>query len=504
MTDIAETKSDFQKREELIDGTISCLNQSLLAGTIPDANFIAEMIHGQPSAKVSDWPKKHTDISSKDFDRALRLTRIKIDLGGVPGYAAELVETIVKRDRMTCLYNGQITTDTVPMIDGMHVTKDDLKIDVVSDKVHFSCPSKVNLDAFQRQLRMITDKHRLMITREAINDAVVDWVEIRRRDRRYDLFSEIRGPISNVETRAKVETLWLDVARKLFVCTDEMPAEFIAAVLKKFIHQVKRKLRGLPVYDHLMPVILGTQGKGKSTFVRAMLNPIRELVLAVDFKMIEDDRNIDIWNSYVLFIDEMGFASKANIDTIKNAITAETLTRKPLYTNSKVEIDQSATFFGCSNKELEQLIKDPTGIRRFLAVRYSNNPDWAFLNGIDWKLLWQSVDHEGPDPMAGFKSTLVEAQEATREMGRVEEWLVDLDVSAHPSLKIATDQKDRISAKTLYELFREYEEEFHPGSVKTSLTEWGNEMRRMEKSGQNTRFAWLGKLSGRVLYKFIR
>src|ERR1700712_1165560 len=238
---------------------------------------------------------------------------------------------------------------------------------------------------------MINSKHKLGVAREDINDAVMEWVDVTRRDRRYVLFETLKGPLPKMDDRARVEKVWLDIARNLFVCNEETPAEFIVAVLKKFMHQVLRKLRGLPVNDHLMTVILGTPGKGKSTFVRAMLGPIKELVLAVDFKMIEDDRNIDIWNSYVLFLAEMGFASKANIDTIKNAITAETLTRKPLYTNSKVEIDQNATFIGCSNKELEQLIKDPTGIRRFIAIRFRNDPDWAFLNGIDWTLMWQSV-----------------------------------------------------------------------------------------------------------------
>ena len=84
-----------------------------------------------------------------------------------------------------------------------------------------------------------------------------------------------------------------------------------------------------------MPVILGPQGKGKSTFVNMFIAPLRELTLEVNFKAIEDDRNIDIWNSFILFLDEMGYASKADVDTIKNAITANTLTRRPMRSNSK-------------------------------------------------------------------------------------------------------------------------------------------------------------------------
>ena len=387
--------------QAMVAALIEDYTKGLIAGVIPDARFLADQSDGQDHPEVRAWIKKHAhmlEFSMKEYERELRLARIRADLGGVPSYAQELIGLVVKRDKTNCLYNGQITKDGLKIIEGEVVGPHEMAIPMIAEKVHFACPAKVNLDAFMRQLRLTSDKHRLGFADRSINDAVVEWVEHARRERRYDLYNTLAGPLQNRDECAKAELLWLAIAEKLFVSSEEMPAPFIVAVLKKFMHQVKRKLRGLPVYDHLMPVILGTQGKGKSTFVRAMLNAIKELVLGVDFKMIEDDRNIDIWASYVLFIDEMGYASKANIDTIKNAITAETLTRKPLYTNSKVEIDQNASFIGCSNKTLEQLIKDPTGIRRFVALIYSNEPDWEFLNGIDWTVLWRSVDQEGPCP----------------------------------------------------------------------------------------------------------
>jgi hypothetical protein len=476
----------------------------LIAGVIPDARFLADQSGGQDHPEIRAWIKKHANMlefSMKEYEKELRFARIRADLAGVPSYAQELIDLVVKRDNMDCLYNGQITRDGLKIVEGEVVGPHEMAIPMIAEKVYFACPAKVNLDAFMRQLRLTSDKHRLGFADRSINDAVVEWVEHARRERRYDLFATLAGPLPTISEREEAERIWLATAEKLFVTSEDMPAPFIVAVLKKFMHQVKRKLRGLPVYDHLMPVILGTQGKGKSTFVRAMLNAIKELVLGVDFKMIEDDRNIDIWASYVLFIDEMGYASKANIDTIKNAITAETLTRKPLYTNSKVEIDQNATFIGCSNKTLEQLIKDPTGIRRFVALIYSNEPDWEFLNAIDWTALWRSVDHEGPCPMAPFKNELAEVQEDSREMGRVEHWVTDFDPKVHPSF--SPDSRGRVKAKLLFGYFHDFEGEFYPGATKTSLTDWGHEMRRMEQSGQNTRFRCLGKVGGYVQYEFL-
>ncbi|MGH1587313.1 VapE domain-containing protein [Methylobacterium phyllosphaerae] len=497
-------KTRAYTRQEMVAAIITDLTTSLIQGVIPDAQFLATQLDGQDHADIRAWIKKNAhmlEFTVKDYERELRLARIRADLGGVPQYAEELVQLAVARDRMTCLYNGQITKDGLKIIEGQVVGRADLAIPTIAEKVHFSCPAKVNLDALMRQLRMISDKHRLGFTDRAINDAVIEWVEVARRERRFDLYMTLGGPLPNIPQREEAERLWLDVAQRLFVTSEDMPVPFVVAVLKKFMHQVKRKLRSLPVYDHLMPVILGTQGKGKSTFVRAMLNPIKELMLGVDFKMIEDDRNIDIWASYVLFIDEMGYASKANIDTIKNAITAETLTRKPLYTNAKVEIEQNATFIGCSNKTLEQLIKDPTGIRRFVALQYHNDPDWEFLNALNWTQLWRSVDHEGPCPMAPFKLELAEVQEGSREMGRVEHWLTDFDPVRAPDF--GSDGRGRVKAKLLYDNFREFEDSYYPGPHKTSLTEWGHEMRRMEQAGQNTRFRHLGKVSGNVQYEFL-
>jgi hypothetical protein len=237
------------------------------------------------------------------------------------------------------------------------------------------------------------------------------------------------------------------------------------------------------VKDHLMAVILGPQGIGKTTVIEQMTKPLEELKLDVDFKMIEDARNIDIWRSYILFLDEMGYASKSDIDDIKKAITAATLTRRPLYTNTKVQVVQNATFIGCSNKELEQLIKDPTGIRRFIGLRFLNKPCWDTMNSIDWSDLWRSVDIEAEDPIKPFAHLLKEKQEETRDPGRIETWLRAFNPDDDQVYIQHVNPKTRkIAAIDLYESFRAYEERAYPGSVKTTKTEWDYEMGRIAKN----------------------
>jgi len=82
---------------------------------------------------------------------------------------------------------------------------------------------------------------------------------------------------------------------------------------------VKRKIDRMPVTDHLMPVILGAQGTGKVHVDPQMLKPINELLGAVGpSRQLTDDRNTMLWKNYAIFLDEMGWASKSDMDTVKN------------------------------------------------------------------------------------------------------------------------------------------------------------------------------------------
>jgi predicted kinase len=191
---------------------------------------------------------------------------------------------------------------------------------------------------------------------------------------------------------------------------------------------VKRKIDRMPVTDHLMPVILGAQGTGKSTLIRQMLKPINELWVPSDFKQITDDRNTMLWKNYAIFLDEMGWASKSDMDTVKNIITADTLNRRIMQTTKYNVVAQNATFIGAANaNELADLIRDVSGTRRFVSLNMKTQADWQLINAIDWQEVWQSVDHAACDPMAGFRGVLGAVQEADRTKTPVESWLDSLN-----------------------------------------------------------------------------
>lgn len=426
--------------------------------------------------------------TKSEFDREMRRARQREALGTAPSTATELVAAFAAKHRLRARYDGLMTRTVRAEFTGddgtvLPITPEDRERDAAIDlyaSFHCDRRSRLNRLDLERELRIMNSDYRMGFAERDITDAVEEWSLAASRERLLEIFSGANGKEPHFDAPAK----WLELAKEVFDCSETSP-EFVVAVLRKFVWQVKRKIIGLPIFGHLMPVILGPQGIGKSTLVNRILSPVEELRLNVDFKMITDDRNVDIWHSFVMFLDEMGYASKADVDAVKNIISASTLTRRPMRTNGHVTIDQNATFIGCSNRELGQLIRDPTGIRRFVGLRMRSDANRKLINTIDMGLLWGGVSIEEADPMLAFSSELASQQEDSRERGRVEQWMVDFD-GANNAYQAGVNKSGNIPARDLYLAFREYEDEAFPGHYKTSKTDFDYEMARLRKNAPDS------------------
>jgi hypothetical protein len=201
--------------------------------------------------------------------------------------------------------------------------------------------------------------------------------------------------------------------------TSTVPADITIAVLQKFIWQVKRRLAELPITYHLMPVVFGNQGCGKSVFITKMLEQLGSLFASTDFARLSDNREADLFRNFALFLDEMNKADRADMDAVKAVITREELSFRPMGTNATVTTVQNACFIGASNKLLEQLINDPTGIRRFFQIDFNSKSgpaEFAFVNSLDFGAMWCSVDHLAIDPTEHFRDEMKALQ--TRHANR--------------------------------------------------------------------------------------
>jgi len=196
------------------------------------------------------------------------------------------------------------------------------------------------------------------------------------------------------------------------------------AVVTHVIWQVKRKLHGQKVEHHLMLVLHGKQGSGKTEAIKALLKPLWLLVdMPGDLTILGDERQAFRQEQYyVTFFDEMAKADKVSIDALKNRITAELLHWRLLGSNLSRTARNSTTFLGATNEDLRDIIYDPTGMRRFHQMETLDRIDWDEINAIDYDEMWASVDHGAECPLKPVMAELRKHQDSIRAKDSVEEW----------------------------------------------------------------------------------
>ncbi|GLR81402.1 hypothetical protein HUE56_15090 [Azospirillum oryzae] len=336
------------------------------------------------------------------------------------------------------------------------------------------------------RLKMFAEDFGLGYSEAGIDRAWAEWVANYRTQTLYWLGHKLGVDLRGTEEEAQIQLEW---DRFLAAILPEQPAaiadggdnadqspEVVRAVLGHFIWQVRRKVCGIPVDHHMMPVFIGPQGGGKSEMVKRLLSPLAEVRAWVDsdFAKLTDDRNTELLgNIPVHFLDEMSYASKSDIEVTKRKISAEDVTYRPLYGNTQRTIRNIATFIGCSNQELGHSVVDTTGNRRFFPIRVKARLDWNAVNSVNWLLLWWSVDIAAQSPIKAVLDRVRGVQEANRTRSQVEEWLdaewADLMTTDHVTAWTP--------ASKLYPLFRDFAQIAFRNPLE--LKDFRNEMRRL-------------------------
>lgn len=196
-------------------------------------------------------------------------------------------------------------------------------------------------------------------------------------------------------------------------------------VVAHWMWQVKRKMFGLSPKDHVMLVMSGKQGSGKSTAVNTLVSPLREYRIDLNLEALQDDRHYHgLARNFVVVCDEMQGCDKADIEALKRIITADQLSARKLYTNTIDSVPQNVSFLGTSNKSLDVLVKDETGMRRFFEMKCADKLAWDQINAIDPLELWREIDENDPDGYVyRVQEALAKAQEDYRHKDPVESYL---------------------------------------------------------------------------------
>lgn len=179
-----------------------------------------------------------------------------------------------------------------------------------------------------------------------------------------------------------------------------------------FVWSVKRKASGLQVGHHLMPVLYGRQGSGKSRAVERLLEPLKNFTLDLDLSQLEDKSFLSSFeNNLVGFADELAGAKRAEISTLKRIITASHFSVRKLYTSIVDKIPNNVSLIAASNRPVDSLIFDDE-MRRYYQLTTATRCDWVAINTLNIMALWRGVDEKRETGYVGDESTLSQLRKA--------------------------------------------------------------------------------------------
>lgn len=228
---------------------------------------------------------------------------------------------------------------------------------------------------------------------------------------------------------------------RLFIqASAENPGPMEEHALAHWLWQVKRKMLGLPVEDHIMLVFTGRQGCGKSSALSRLLESVNEYRCDMPISALADERNyVALSENFVILSDEMQGCQKTDIEHLKQIVTATRLSSRKLYTQLRETFPQNVSLIGTSNKSIDLLVRDETGMRRFFEINCLEKMDWSTINSIKYDELWQSIDETIPNGYLHLvKDEIRERQEKYRYKDSVETYIEELGVISGPLIEHTT------------------------------------------------------------------
>ena len=330
--------------------------------------------------------------------------------------SAGVCEPLPRLPRVTILIAPPLTIQHLPH------TLIHLNILKAMEDLGYAIDDSIEEDALFRRLRQLTKEHFKSQKARIQGDNYEGLVP--KQFKNDDLFDALKFFLNTVRLyRLESAKIYLECGNqstteigKLVEAWTGKKEDFIVAIVAHFIWQIKRKLNGLKVKNHLMLILYGMQGGGKTEAIKALLEPFFELglCLASNISQLTDERYLKVLSDhFVCFSDEMGQAEKADINNLKNIITAERLHPRILGKNAAFDIKQNCTFIGASNRSVNEMIFDPTGMRRFIQINCAAPMNWAQINKINYLELIRGVNERNNEGYltSEILKTLQEAQQ---------------------------------------------------------------------------------------------
>lgn len=294
-----------------------------------------------------------------------------------------------------------------------------------------------------REIYIYFKEKRYNFSKSDIHDVITQHIYINKKKK----FESIKELIRYKESNNILEK-WLSGV----VVKDEN-FKIYKSVIEHFVWQVKRKVFGLKVDFHNMPIFRGKQKSGKTTAIKKLIGPLINYSFEPMMSIVNDSREyFSFTDNYICFFDELVRSQQADINALKRLITIDKLTYRILSKNENSVSPNNCTFIGATNSNIDEMIYDPTGMRRFFQIPCLDQLDWSLINSTDYIKIWTSVNENSSSPIFGCLAEVEELQLNITAHDSVEEWTLVCGIKFQPEDATAAE----LVCKTPSEIYSEY------------------------------------------------
>lgn len=182
--------------------------------------------------------------------------------------------------------------------------------------------------------------------------------------------------------------------------------EIFSTLMKHWAWQVKRKLRNLPVKDHIWPNFYGAGGLGKTTALKKLCKPFDDFCSVTNIaKLFDDTKEIKrLTENYIIIFDELAIdgddvdskLSKDQLSVLKSILTGEKLDARIYQSQNQAKRRITFSSISSANYHLYDIIFDEQTMRRWFEFHCKGKRPESFdaINKFldNSHIFWQSID----------------------------------------------------------------------------------------------------------------
>ena len=442
---------------------------------------------GQQYVKV--FKKKLKPVSDADFVKFLTAFHVNVVIGGKLADVKKYLYT----KYLDFQNNKQIEQELDYIDETDFVEKKNNELDLFDVKASAIMIEKHGQQKIVQRLRQEAINYNRKIGENFLQVGMIsDAVEIVADDIRK---TKLDAFVNKVKYDETVEADWDKLIDMMHIKNDGK-RELHVKAFKHIVWQIKRKLNGLDCVWHLAMVLHGKQGCGKSEFLKKFFSVLDDLYLLLDGEDISDKFNAAMFqNHFVGNLDELTKLNDASMEMVKAFITRESTTERKMFSQIISSFQQNLTMVGSTNRPINKVITDFTGMRRFWQIdidREKQTMDFDTIETTEFLKYWKSIDENGEGFYNYDEKEMIEYQETFKAVPPIQEF-----IEMYGYLNDYTAETNWIEVIRIFEDWKDWCKKYNYkaftiNAFRGSLIESGFDIK---KKREGSRIKWLVKVS---------